>query len=973
MSVAIRRCVTALTAVCVAGDLAAAVLHVRECLRVGNAVVDTTERSVSSGESFQTQKAPVIDGFVFTHWSIDADQAFASRDGWGRSLETASFKVYEDTVATANYMSADVDEDEDGVPDGLELYWYGDLEQDAASDTDGDGCPFLDELRLTRNPLFPEEKESGRILPLSSDDLLYNPHGYAPYVIRSEPEGALFETRRVYATPGESVETERFSPADSSFSYWTVNGRRAADAWGVASNAVAFVASDKVYMECVAHSAKDAIERNAGYWYGFAAAADSDVDGDGYTFGEELALGLSPVFADEVESGRVLALESSEVLFNPHGYVPYTIKSEPEGALFETVSDWRLPGEEVRTPQFDPRTTAFAYWTENGKRCQDEWGVAVDSVSFEAQSNAVSLVAVAEEDAWKRLSLYWYGDRAHGPDSDADDDGYTFRAEIERGLSPVFADELDGGRVLAFASESAEVSLQGFEQSRGAIVDGKYVELFASPMAGNGAASETFAKGSQIWPVVVDLNGDGLFDFVVASEGTVRVFVNVGRKGNPEFEENDELRIGNEELWRDTLSMNSTAKLVAMDLDVEPVGALSATVWGEDTLLVSDEAGRIWYFRNGVLQHKVWGGSYAGFANGLMLAAVDWDDDGDLDCLCGTAEGKLMLLRDPKVGRPTNLRALAGVDNVLLEWDPNAQSRVRGYKVYRSDVVEVEGGGGQWDNVASPSLPTYRDYPPEIRDYGYRVTSVSRFYTPGNSTPIVSESMPTEAVRASMGKVKFLWCDAAAFADEEIAVKLGVENSLNLSGEGLTIAVSYDAAKLKPVRVETSGLTEGLDLAQSAADGRWTVSAAGGKIAAGSGTFVSFVFTGLQAATSEVALVSAVLRSVGGQAVTPIKPEKNSRVEVWARQLETPTDPRFVGPYGKWDMNGDGWLTWEDRQLMSQLKQGGPNKKYTAEQLRAGDDNVNGELDNHDFQQMKADFDALGIKNEEGTEEEVEQ
>ena len=134
---------------------------------------------------------------------------------------------------------------------------------------------------------------------------------------------------------------------------------------------------------------------------------------------------------------------------------------------------------------------------------------------------------------------------------------------------------------------------------------------------------------------------------------------------------------------------------------------------------------------------------------------------------------------------------------------------------------------------------------------------------------------------------------------------------------------------------------------------------------------MSFVFKGFLASTNEVTLASAALKAVGGATVSPILPERNARVEVWARQPETPTDPRYVGPYGKWDMNGDGWLTWEDRQLMSELMQGGPKKKYTPEQLRAGDDNGNGELDNHDFQQMKADFDALGIKNNKDDKKEV--
>lgn len=314
-------------------------------------------------------------------------------------------------------------------------------------------------------------------------------------------------------------------------------------------------------------------------------------------------------------------------------------------------------------------------------------------------------------------------------------------------------------------------------------------------------------------------NGDGLWDLVVCWDGGVKVFVNVGSKGNPEFE-----AMGDGEDAAATsgidLAMNSPEKLSGLSLDVPAPGdALSATTNGT-ALLVSDSAGRIWYYQqpttnyqlpttNYQLQHKVWGGSHPGFAQGLRLAAVDWDDDGDLDCLAGTADGKLMLLRDPKVGRPTNLKAFAGVDNVLLTWDPNQQSRIRGYRVYRAAGGGTASGqqqGGEpvsgaegFTRIVQTPLPTYRDFPgggqglPALLEYAYKVSSVSRFYTAGNSTPTETESPATEAVTAQLGGVRFFWNDASTKVGEQVAVMLSIENSMNFSVTGQTEVVAYDS------------------------------------------------------------------------------------------------------------------------------------------------------------------------------------
>ena len=446
------------------------------------------------------------------------------------------------------------------------------------------------------------------------------------------------------------------------------------------------------------------------------------------------------------------------------------------------------------------------------------------------------------------------------------------------------------------------------------------------------------------------MNGDGLFDVVLVFDGGVKVLVNVGGEGDPEFREGEELGMKSEEWWKTTLAMNSTEKLDTLELDTPVIGALSATVWGE-ALLASDAEGRIWYYRGIVddssstsgetplplwtLQHRVWGGSYAGFAQGLRIAAVDWDDDGDLDCLAGTAGGKLMLLRDPKVGRPTNLKALVGVDNVKLDWDSNQQSRIRGYRVYRKDANDGkdEKDTASWTPLSFTSfesfmsfttpLPTYRDYPPSVSDFDYKVSSVSRHYVAGNSTPIESESPATEVVRASLGKVKFFWNDVAVKQGERAEVMLSIENSLNYDVAGKTQVVTYDPAYLTPLKIVKTGLTENVIYEESVAEGKWTISLKSGELEAGGGKFFTLVFDTLKAGTAMVGEATVVIA---------------------ARQ-----EPAL---YRLGDVTGDGVVDILDLRELARLKSAA-GRKWTANQLKAGDFNGNGLLDNADYQTLR--------------------
>ena len=935
------------------------IVHVVQQTVAGGETNLLSDTTLSTGADYRTQAAPTINGFAFTYWSISTAQPYEPRDAWGRAWDAAPFTLYENTTLTANYLPLSQDSDADDVPDGRELYWYGNLAQGPDSDTDGDGVTFADELAADTNPLFTERRREG---PVSYGDdalWLYNPFGYALYTLRPEPEGALFETVVEYVRPGTMVSTPAYSPTTSIFAYWTFNGMEKRDAWGRALDGVSFTMPDRA-VEAVAVTASDDGEKMQLYWYGDSTyLPNSDTDGDGATFAEELAAGTNPLFAERRREGPVAYGDGALWLYNPFNLQPYTLRSEPEGALFATTSHWVRSGTTVTTESFSPSTSAFAYWTLAGAQQRDAWGRALDAVSFAMPTQAVEAVAVTAGDDGAKVQLYWYGISDYAPDSDTDGDGATFAEELAAGTNPLFAERRREGPVAYGDSSLEEMNLQLFEQLRTALVGGAAVEAFTSPTAGNEA--EAWAFGADLSPAIADLDGDGLFDLVLASATGVRVLHNVGALASPDFEEvadafpglaadfaaadaADRVIAGGEGgvyLAGDPIrfypwggaAAEGTAlsgvpawnggELFALDpatgavattngtlaLDTPIVAGLSIAVADADgdgvaDLLASDDEGRVWFYKAArsessphptfQLRHKVWGGTFGGFAEGLKIAALDWDDDGDLDALGGTAAGRLLMLRDPRIGRPANARLMAGLNSVVLSWEPNTQSRVRGYRVYRAPGAAPEETAFERLTTPWTPLPTYRDYPPEIRDYAYRVTTMSRFYTAGNSTPTETESRPTDLLPATLGGVTLAVRDAAGFAGEEVDVGLAVNNSLGLAADGMALAVEYDPAALTPIEAVASGLGATLALSSEvdATTGTWTIRATGGEVAAGEGTLLTLRFAAAENYEGEtsVSLVSAALRAVSGQTATAPTPVAGTV----SLQLRNPPEPAHV-------------------------------------------------------------------------------
>ena len=432
------------------------VVHVYEQTVAGGVTNRLSDMTKEAGGDYVTQSAPSIAGFIFTGWTTDEQQPSDSRDALGRSFDAAPYHLCGPMTLTANYLEESVDSDGDGVADGCELYWYGDLSKDAATDTDGDGYGFAAELAAGTNPLMKDRAIIGGVEYEDSDELLYNPHGYAPLTIRSEPEGALFATTVEYLVQGTAKAGPTCDSRGTSFAYWMTNGVPVRDALGRAVDSVTFEMPGSA-VELVAVCVDDEAERQKLYWYGTTeVASDGDTDGDGYTFAQEVAAGTNPLMKDRTIIGGVVYEDSEEVEYNPNRCRKCVIRSEPEGLLFDSITSTVRAGDPITTPNC-AGLDGFACWRADGIDVRDALGRAVDSVSILMPNHDAELVAVCVENEDERAKLYWYGTTDVAFDSDIDGDGYTFAQELAAGTNPLMKDGTIVGGVVFGDSDEMEV------------------------------------------------------------------------------------------------------------------------------------------------------------------------------------------------------------------------------------------------------------------------------------------------------------------------------------------------------------------------------------------------------------------------------------------------------------------------------------------------------------------------------------
>jgi len=125
----------------------------------------------------------------FGYWELDGVR---QQDAWGVAYPQFSFKVNdEDRVGVAYFFDENADSDGDGVPDAYEQYYYGNLDHDAVSDTDGDGFNLRDEYVNGTQPLYANAHQEGGIAWSDSSMVVVNLAGYSKYTLTSNPEGAV--------------------------------------------------------------------------------------------------------------------------------------------------------------------------------------------------------------------------------------------------------------------------------------------------------------------------------------------------------------------------------------------------------------------------------------------------------------------------------------------------------------------------------------------------------------------------------------------------------------------------------------------------------------------------------------------------------------------------------------------------------------------------------------------------------------
>jgi hypothetical protein len=655
-------------------------------------------------------------GYRFAYWDLDGVR---QQDNYGIALGAFSFTVTTNTVATAHYYPAAQDSDEDGVADWFEYVYYATLAQGGGSDTDGDGYTLAEELALGTMPTLPDEFVPGGLARVRSATVAMNIEGYPVYWLVSSPAG--FVSASNFVSRGAVVTTpDLWGQANSGyrFAYWELDGVAQADAYGIALGAFSFpVNSNTVATAHYFPTAQDADADGVADWFeyvyygGLTQAGTSDTDGDGFTLAQESAQNTVPTLADEFVPGgisRTRTAASITMDLQPFERLEYTLV---DGVLSNVFRAFNGTGGMTCGANAAP---ALGDWDGDGDL--DLFiGQAGGAVRVFENIGTRSALNLSERTAnFASVAATWSGIGSPAPAlGDWSGNG---RADLAVGGA--------GGTVFLIASTGH----------------------FNAPQVP--AVSVTLATAStSVLPALADVNGDARADLLVLlADGTVDIYLNSGNAALPFAAPPSVANLLGQAITQGT-------GLSVADLNYD----------GRWDVLAADAEGRLWEFRQSAgggsftLISKVWGGAGAGFANRLTVAAGDLDGDGDVDVIGGFAEGGLLALRDPRFAVPVNFRVAGGATSVLLSWDPDRQSRIVGYRAYRS-----AGPATDFTLLTNTliTLPRHEDRAPVGNvSNRYYVTAVSTVIYPGNSVPLLVEGRPSEIAGATAGGITLLLSD----------------------------------------------------------------------------------------------------------------------------------------------------------------------------------------------------------------------
>jgi hypothetical protein len=416
--------------------------------------------AVAPGTVYQTiQPNLTSSGYTFGYWSVGGNRL---TDSDGRSVTQGKITINAATTLTAHYFLSTADTDTDGLLDWFEYRNFGNLDQNASSDSDADGFTNGQENGLGQEPTIKDSVQDGGISSRQSSGFVFADSSMVHYLMKSDPIGFITTTEG-YVEINASVTSSNLHAATNGyhFAYWSVNGTRQAGPTGTALSQITTKLQNNATI--VAHyflSTLDGDNDSVMDWFelnqfgDLTNGPDDDPDADGFKNSQESELGQEANIKDSVQDGGISSRQSSGFVFADSSMVKYTIKSNPIGFISSSAGYVEINAS-VSTQTLNGAINGyhFAYWSVNGVRQHGPTGIALSQINpkIENDSNLIAHYFLSTLDTDNDSVMDWFeynqfGDLSNSPDGDPDGDGFTNSQESALGQEANIKDSVqDGG------------------------------------------------------------------------------------------------------------------------------------------------------------------------------------------------------------------------------------------------------------------------------------------------------------------------------------------------------------------------------------------------------------------------------------------------------------------------------------------------------------------------------------------------
>jgi len=430
--------------------------------------------AVAPGTAYQTiQPNLTSSGYTFGYWSVGGNRL---TDSDGRSITRGEITVNAATTITAHYFLSTADTDTDGLLDWFEFRNFGNLDQNASSDSDADGFTNGQENGLGQEPTVKDSVQDGGISSRQSSGFVFADSSMVHYLMKSDPIGFITTTEG-YVEINASVTSSNLHAATNGyhFAYWSVNGTRQAGPTGTAlSQVTTNLQNDSTIVAHYVLSTLDNDSDSVMDWFEFnqfgnlANGPDDDPDGDGFKNSQESGLGQEANIKDSVQDGGISSRKSSGFVFADTSMVKYTIKSDPIG--FITTSEGYVEiNASVPTQSLNGAINGyhFAYWTVNGVRQHGPTGVALSQINPKIENDSsliahyfLSTLDSDNDSVMDWFEQYQFGNLSNGPTGDPDADGFSNSQESALGQEANIKDSVQDGGISSRISKDVLFFLQ---------------------------------------------------------------------------------------------------------------------------------------------------------------------------------------------------------------------------------------------------------------------------------------------------------------------------------------------------------------------------------------------------------------------------------------------------------------------------------------------------------------------------------